>query len=51
MFCPRTYVSEYQMEHVTIGLLYVKFVFSIKISTGEFQTMGLIVLAAFDAVD
>ena len=39
------------IEHVSFGLLYVMFTFLLGYSTGEFQALQLIVLAAFGAVD
>ena len=42
---------EYWNEHVTFGLIYVMFTFPIPgYSTGKFQALQLIVLAAFGAV-
>ena len=47
MFLPLDLLLECWIEHVTIGPQYVKLVYS----TGEFQTLQLIVLEAFGALD
>ena len=51
MFPPIELLFDYWIEHVIFGLLYVILHSLVGISTGEFQALQLIVIAAFGAVD
>ena len=51
MFLSLDILLEYWIEYVSFGLLYVMFTIPLGYSTGGFQALQLIVIAAFGAVD
>ena len=51
MFLAMDILLEYWIEYVSFGILYARLHSLLEYSTGEFQALQLIVLAAFGAVD
>ena len=51
MFLPLDILLEYWIENVSFGLIDAMFTFPLGYSTGEFQAMLLITIAAFGTVD